>query len=81
MKLTGGSSEKRFLRPAVLTFEFFGALGDNKRLSLNPKRQEHYFQPGIMLHFRNDFMFSTGFAFGLSDASDNMLRIMLMKMF
>jgi hypothetical protein len=81
MKLKGGSSEKKFLRPAVLTFEFFGGLGDNKKLAFNPKRQEHYFQPSIMLHFRNDFMLSTGFAFGLSDASDNMSRIMLMKMF
>lgn len=79
MKLKGGE-HKSILRPGAFTFELLGALGDNKQLGLIPGKQEHYFQPGFMLHLPNDFMISTAFAIGLTDASDDMFRVMFMKM-
>lgn len=80
MKLTG-KGDKRSVVASTLTFELCGGLGDNRQLGIIPWRQEHYFQPGIMLHLPNGLMFSTAFAIGLTDASDDMMRIMLMKMF
>lgn len=55
--------------------------GDNEQLGIIPWRQEHYFQPDIMLHLPNGLKLNTAFAIGLTDASDDMMRIMLMKMF
>ncbi len=80
MKLTGKGDKKNVVA-STLTFEFLGGLGDNKQMGIIPWRQEHYLQPGIMLHFPNGLMLSTAFAIGLTDASDDMVRIMLMKMF
>ena len=80
MKLTGKGDKKNVVA-STLTFELLGGLGDNKQFGIIPWRQEHYFQPGIMLHLPNGLMLSTAFAIGLTDASDDMVRIMLMKMF
>lgn len=80
MKLTGKGDKKNIVA-STLTFEFLGGLGDNKKMGIIPWRQEHYFQPGIMFHLQSGLMFSTGFAIGLTDASDDITRIMLMKMF
>lgn len=80
MQLTGKGAKQKVVA-SRLTFEFMGGLGDDKQLGIIPWRQEHYFQPGIMLHLPSGFMFSTGFAIGLTDASDDIVRIMLMKMF
>lgn len=60
---------------STLGFEFFGALGDTLAFALDPSRQEHYFQPSIMLHWGNHAMITTGFAIGLSKASDNLTRL------
>jgi hypothetical protein len=80
MKLTK-KNHKKGLVVSTLTFEFLGALGDNKKMGIVPWRQEHYFQPGIMMHLPNGLMLSTAFAIGLTDASDDLVRVMLMKMF
>lgn len=80
MKLTK-KGDKKGIVASSFAFEFFGALGDNKKFGIDPSRQEHYFQPSIMLHLPNGLMLSTGLAIGLTDASDDMFRIMLMKMF
>ena len=80
MKLKAKGDKKNILT-STLTFEMLGGIGDNKQMGIIPWRQEHYFQPGIMLHLPNGIMLSTGFAIGLSDASDDLVRIMLMKMF
>lgn len=80
MKLTGKGDKKNVVA-STLTFELYGGLGDNKQLGIIPWRQEHYFQPGIMLHLPNGLMCSAGFAIGLSDSSDDLVRVMLMKMF
>ncbi len=80
MKLKAKGDKKNIVASA-LTFEMLGGIGDNKQMGIIPWRQEHYFQPGIMLHLPNGLMLSTGFAIGLSDASDDLVRIMLMKMF
>lgn len=60
---------------STLGFELFGALGDTLAFALNPSRQEHYFQPSLMLHVGNRAMITTGFAIGLSRASDNVMRL------
>lgn len=80
MKLTEKGDKKNVVA-STLTFEFIGGIGDNKQIGIIPWRQEHYFQPGIMLHLPNGLMLSTAFAIGLSDASDDLVRIMIMKMF
>ncbi|MBI4929577.1 MAG: hypothetical protein HY841_02355 [Bacteroidetes bacterium] len=80
MKLTGKGSKKNVVA-STLTFELLGGLGDDQQMGIIPWRQEHYFQPGIMLHLPNGLMLSTAFAIGLTDASDDLVRIMLMKMF
>lgn len=80
MKLTGKSNKKNIIA-SRLTFELLGGLGDNTQMGIIPWRQEHYFQPGIMLHLPNGLMFSSAFAIGLTDSSDDVVRIMLMKMF
>src|SRR3990172_1688484 len=76
MKLEEKGSKKKLIA-STLTFEMLGGIGDNKQMGIIPWRQEHYFQPGIMLHLPNGIMLSTGFAIGLSDASDDLVRIML----
>lgn len=67
--------------PATLAFEFFGALGDTNKFDLRPSRQEHYFQPSVMFHVGKNSMLSTGVAIGLTNASDNIIRLMYGWMF
>lgn len=76
-----GQGENKFLTPATLSFEFIGTLGDTKQMGIIPWRQEHYFQPSIMLHMPKNNMLCFGFALGLTDASDDLLRLMWMKEF
>lgn len=65
-----------FVRPMSLAFELFGALGDTIDFGLKPSRQEHYFQPSLMCHAGDHAMVTLGFAFGLSKASDDLVRLM-----
>ena len=67
----GGS----FIRPASLAFELFGALGDTRKFGLAPSRQEHYFQPSINFDVGKSQMLSLGFAIGLTEASDHLVRL------
>jgi hypothetical protein len=76
-----GRNNGAFLVPASLSFELVGALGDEGAAKIIPWRQEHYFQPSIMLHMPGRNMLCAGFAFGLTDASDDLLRLMWMKEF
>lgn len=74
---TGKASKKAkepFFRAGALALELYGALGDTRQFGLRPARQEHYLQPGIMFHLGKHGMLGLGFAFGLSDASDDLLR-------
>lgn len=64
-----------FATVAAIGFEFFGALGDDRRFGIWPSRQEHYFQPSITLHFGRHSMASIGYGLGLSNASDDLMRI------
>jgi len=66
----------RWYRPSV-GLEFYGALGDTEAFALEPKRQQHYVQPVVMFHLNEHVMFHLGFAFGLSKASDDLLRTAL----
>jgi hypothetical protein len=61
------------LRP-TLGLEWYGALGDTRRMDFDPARQEHYLQPVLMLHLSENVMFHLGIAIGLSAASDDMVR-------
>ena len=61
--------------PVSLAFEFLGALGDTKKFDIQPSRQEHYFQPSMMIHVGKNSMFNIGFGIGLTKASDNMVRL------
>lgn len=61
-------------RPAAISFELFGALGDNRRFGLWPSRQEHYLQPGITFHIGRT-MLTAGYAMGLSKSSDDLIRL------
>lgn len=67
----GGS----FVRPVAVSFELFGALGDDRRFGLTPSRQEHYIQPGITFHVGGATMLTAGYAIGLSRSSDDMVRL------
>ncbi len=67
-----------FFRAGALAVELFGALGDTRQFGVRPARQEHYLQPGIMFHLGKHGMLGFGFAFGLSDASDDLLRLSMM---
>lgn len=58
-----------------LGLEMYGALGDTKSFSLNPKRQEHYLGPIIMYHINKHWMTHAQLAIGLSKASDNLVRV------
>lgn len=80
MKLAGKGGNKNVVA-SRLTFEFLGGIGGPKKIGFYPDKQEHYFQPGIMLHLPGGNMLSTGFAFGLTDSSDDLVRLMWMKMF
>lgn len=64
-----------FFTPASLAFELFGALGDTKAFGIRQERQEHYFQPSITVHVGENLMFSAGFAVGLTQASDDLIRL------
>ncbi len=81
MSLISKSSEHKFLSAASLSFELIGTLGDTKKMGIIPFRQEHYFQPSIMLHMPKGNMLGMGFALGLTDASDDLFRLMWMKEF
>lgn len=81
MSLISESGKQKFLIPASLSFELIGTLGDTKKMGIVPFRQEHYFQPSIMLHMPKGNMLSVGFALGLTDASDDLFRLMWMKEF
>lgn len=81
MAMTSNVEEKKFLTAASLSFELMGALGDEKNMGIIPYRQEHYFQPSIMLHMPKGNMLGAGFALGLTDVSDDLFRLMWMKEF
>ncbi len=66
------------LRVASLAVELYGALGDSREMDLRPSRQEHYLQPSLHLHVGERTMVSLACAFGLSDSSDDFLRLALM---
>lgn len=70
-----GNVGRRFIRPASLAFELFGALGDTRQFGLRPSRQEHYFQPSMTFDVGENSMLSFGFGIGLTDASDNLVRL------
>ena len=63
------------IRPASLAFELYGALGDTLAFGLTPARQEHYFQPSITFDLGQSSMLSLGFGIGLTDASDQLIRL------
>lgn len=65
----GGKHE----RPTV-GVELYGALGDLESFDLRPSRQEHYLQPLIMWHIKDEVMFHLAFAIGLTESSDNLVR-------
>lgn len=81
MSLIKEAGGQKFLTAASISFELIGALGDTKKMGIIPFRQEHYFQPSIMLHLPQGNMLSVGFALGLTDASDDLFRLMWMKEF
>ena len=58
----------------TLGLEWYGALGDTRRMDFDPSRQEHYLQPVLMLHLNKEIMFHLGVAIGLSNVSDDMVR-------
>lgn len=58
----------------VLGIEWYGGLGDSRQFGIHPSRQEHYMQPLIMLHLKEDVMLHLGLAIGLTKASDNLVR-------
>jgi hypothetical protein len=58
-----------------LGIELFGALGDTKEFDLRPSRQEHYLGPILVYHITPNLMAHTQLAIGLSDASDNLVRL------
>ncbi|MBI2933544.1 MAG: hypothetical protein HYY16_18025 [Planctomycetes bacterium] len=68
------STQAPLIQPVALGVELVGALGDSKDFGLTADRQEHYLQPSIMLHVGGT-MVGLGMAFGLTDASDDMLRL------
>ena len=70
-----GGGGQPFIRPAVLAFELFGGLGDTLAFGLTPSRQEHYFQPSITFDVGQSQMLSLGFGIGLTDASDQLIRL------
>lgn len=74
MGIKEADAPQRFIQPASLAFEFFGALGDTIKFDLEPSRQEHYFQPSIMFHVGDNSMLTIGAGIGLTKASDNMIR-------
>lgn len=80
MKLIGKGCKKNVVA-SRLTMEFLGGIGGPEKIGIYPAKQEHYFQPGMMLHLPNGYMVSTAFAIGLTDSSDDLVRLMFMKMF
>lgn len=60
-------------RFAGLGAELFGGLGDDRKLDVRLKRQEHYAGPVAMLHLSEDLMLHIGVAAGLSRSSDKIL--------
>ena len=80
----GGSQENNSgggrsggLRLAAVGAEFWGGLGDDRKLDLRPSRQQHYFGPIVMFHMGQKWMLHVSPTFGLSGVSDNLLRIAL----
>lgn len=69
-------AEAAAIRVASIGFEFWGALGDTIAFGLRPANQEHYFQPSIMFHVGEQAMLTLGFGIGLTDSSDNLVRLM-----
>ncbi|MBI5367125.1 MAG: hypothetical protein HZA54_08820 [Planctomycetes bacterium] len=57
-----------------LGLELYGAFGDTRKFGLYPARQEHYLAPVVMYHFTPTFGVHVEFAFGLTGASDDVLR-------
>ena len=72
----GHHGKGRMIKP-TLGIELYGGLGDTRQMAFEPSRQEHYVQPDIMFHLSEHAMLHLGFAFGLSRASDNLLRTAL----
>lgn len=70
-----GGRPAGMVRPMAVSFELFGALGDDRRFGFWPSRQEHYLQPGITFHLGSYSMLTAGYAMGLSRSSDDMIRL------
>lgn len=56
-------------------FEIIGALGDSSDFGFDLDRQEHYFQPIMGFSLGNHVMVHVAVAIGLSEASDNLIRL------
>lgn len=69
----GEEGEQKSVSLAGYGFELIGGLGDDRRLSLRPKDQQHYLQPVILLHLPQGWMLHSGVALGLTPASDRVL--------
>ncbi|MBI5399653.1 hypothetical protein HZB07_03455 [Candidatus Saganbacteria bacterium] len=70
MAKTGG-----FFAPISMGLELVGALGDTKSFGLVTPRQQHYLQPSIMLQAGENAMLSAGFMIGLTEVSDDIVRL------
>lgn len=69
-------SSESFFRAVSATLELWGMLGDTHKFGLRPDLQEHYLQPTLTFHL-GDLMLTLGFALGLSEDSDDLMRVML----
>lgn len=71
----GHSMAGGFFAPISLGLELVGALGDTKNFGLDTARQQHYLQPSIMLQAGENAMLSVGFMIGLTEVSDDVVRL------
>lgn len=68
------SCEKAGHHGVTYGIELFGGVGDNRSLKLDLSRQEHYFQPFVMMSLGGKSMLHLAFAKGLSRSSDDIIR-------
>ncbi|MDO8683338.1 MAG: heavy metal-binding domain-containing protein [Armatimonadota bacterium] len=62
-------------KPAAIGIEMYGGLGNNHAFSGPFKVQQHYIQPIIMFHPRENMMIHLGAAIGLTPVSDDLIRV------
>jgi hypothetical protein len=58
-----------------LGLELYGALGDTRVFGLRGNLQEHYLGPIMMVHITPRLMVHTQLAIGLTQASDELVRV------